>query len=957
MKKRFLSLLMVLLLIFTIFSASLEAAASDINYTNTVSYDTYGFNPATLKTITKNDIESINNYLDSIDNPDSEQAVRLKIAVAYLNNSGEQSVEYSATAPVYDTTEMSVINDKVQRFRYNVNMKVLSVALPHMEASNIYYGALYKMGSETREGLLNLADDSEHIAEVKVKKKVSDFSVTINRTNTELGLRTSVLPYVRWTDKNGKTHVLYSDESVSKSPAGWLKSAISVCLSNKNSGAYAAYISRVTKMSGMECYEDLDLLNLFLGLASTSNQVQALSLLKAYKADADKDFYYELLTDLFSFAFTTDVNDIGTKHYYDPLNDLTKVHSYSGNFGVDMGNPAVFSDNFRMFRAGSGDAFIVYNLDAGITELSVDTFFVVDLSNLVLDDSLIRFYVSPDNANWTELTNPVINNIGVSYAYYKRNFKFYNIDPINKYVRIVLPDKSVFSPMLSEVRINDVDKEDGRFEGRPAATFYVDAENGNDSNSGLLPNEAFRTLSKINGKYFQAGDKILLKSGQTFVGQLSLNGKGSSENPITVGIYGGEQKAKISSYGVAATVLAEHIVIENLEITNPSGTAGIFITNDGGGEKKDITVRNCYIHDVDVNENQFAYQSGGIVVFIDGTETAWFDDIVIENNIIENVSRVGIYLGTNWAGRPGMAGINQYVSDSEGWYPLTNCVIRGNEVIDAHGDGIMAIGAANLLIEKNIVNNAFCTTKQIGPAAVGLWTTNTNDAVMQYNDVGFTNLPAGCADGESFDIDIASVRTVVQYNYSHDNDSGFLLICNFGDGYKVSRDHIVRFNLSVNDVATAGQGVFMLVGANPNTHIYNNTIYMGGAKRKVMPVYHFGEATTDFTFTNNIFYGESNINLSWGNTGADYSNFKYNKNVFVNVSRPYNKGVTVSNSVYTNPLFANTSVSTNAPRKDVIAGFTPTRKITGAAVIENNGGKDITGASIGNEAFFGCVAH
>lgn len=950
-KNRFLSLLTALSLVFTVFGSTLVSAED--------SSDALSFDPSALTTITQDDIEDINSYLSSVDNPDSEQALRLKLAVAYLNGSGEQSVEYSATAPVYDTTEMSVIGESTQKFRYNVDMKVLSVALPLLGASDIYYGALYKIGSATRDGLLALEGESGNTAEVKVKKNITDFSITINRgTNTELGLRTSVLPYIRWTDKEGKKHILHSDESVSKSPAGWLKSAIGICLSNKNSLAYSAYISRVSQMSGMESYADLDLLNLFLGLSETANQVEALTLLNEYKADSDKEFYYSLLMDLFSFAFDTDVNDIGTKQYYDPLTNFSNTYSHSANLSIDTGNPAVFNDNFRIFRADTGDAYITYKLDAGIKEFSVNTFFRVSSSDMVLDDSLIEFYVSPNNSDWTAVTDPVIDNIGISYSFYKRIFKIYNIDPENKYVKIVLPDKSVSSPMLTSVRINNIDEEDGLFEDRPAATFYVDSENGSDSNSGLLPGEAFKTVNKINSKYFKAGDKILFKSGQTFGGLLSLNGKGSEDNPITVGIYGGEEKAKISSTGIAVTVISEHIVIENLEITTPNGTAGIYITNSGGGEHSDITVRNCYIHDVDVNEKQFAYQSGGIVVFVDGTEAAWFDDIVIENNIIENVSRVGIFLGTNWAERPGYpSGLNEYVSDSEGWYPATNCVIRSNEVTDARGDGIVAVGAVGVLIEKNTVNNAFCTTKQTGKAVVGVWTVATIDAVMQYNDVGYTNLPSGNADGDAFDIDTASVRTVVQYNYSHDNASGFLLICDFSDDGVVGYGHTVRFNLSVNDVATAGQGVFMLTGLNPDTHIYNNTIYMGGTARKVMPVYHFSRATSGFTFTNNIFYGESDITYSWGNSGGDYSDFLYNKNVFVNVSVPSNTGVTVSDPIYIDPVFANTSVSTDAPRDTVISGFTPTVKIPGAAEIADNGGKDITGAPIGEEAFFGCVAY
>ncbi len=947
-KKRFLSLLLSANLILSLFGTMpFTVTAADFNLSDT-------------DVIYKSDVDSINAYLDSVADPYSEHALRLKIAVEYLSNSAAQSVEYSATAPVYDTTEMSVVESAAQKFRYNVNIEVLAVALPAMGAQKVYYGALYETKSATREELIAFEGDDAHTSEAAAIGKIKNFSITVNRSGTELGLRTSVLPYIRWIDAAGEEHILYSDESVSKSPVGWLKSAIDICLSNKQSAAYLSYITRVNKMSEMDSYSGIDLFSLFEAIASTTNQIEALSVLKTYKQDADKDFYYTLITDLFSFTLSANVNAAETPSYFnDPLNNLNNTYSNSGSWSIDSGNPAVFGDNYRLFRSGSGDASITYRLDAGISEFSVSAFFPGASSADALDDSLIQIYTSQDGSNWTDALNPEIENIGSSYGYYKRIYRCYGINPLNKYVKVVLPDKSVASPLLTQVRINKIDKEECRFEGRLSATYYVDAENGSDSNSGLFTNEAFRTLSRISGKYFQPGDRILFKSGQTFYGQLNISGCGSDESPIFVGTYGGEEKAKIcASVGSAVTVISEHIVIENLEITNPVGTAGILITTCGEGIKSDITVRNCYIHDIDVNERQFAYQSGGIVAFVDGVETAWFDGVVIENNIIENTARTGIYLGTVFAARPGVWGINNYVSDDEGWYPLTDCIVRGNEVTDARGDGIMAVGAKNILIERNTVNNAFCTQLQRSVACVALWTTNTNDAVMQYNDVGHTNLPAGNADGDAFDIDIASVRTVVQYNYSHDNASGFLLICNFGDGYKISRDHTVRFNLSVNDVAAAGQGVFMLTGANPGTEIYNNTVYMGGTSRAVQPVYHFGDTTSDFTFTNNIFYAEDNIGLIWGNTGADYIDFVYRNNIFWNVEIPGNAGVTVLDAVTDiDPGFADVSVSPDGTREDVISGFTPTASLAGAEIIQNNGGKDITGESIGSSAFYGCVSY
>ena len=77
------------------------------------------------------------------------------------------------------------------------------------------------------------------------------------------------------------------------------------------------------------------------------------------------------------------------------------------------------------------------------------------------------------------------------------------------------------------------------------------------------------------------------------------------------------------------------------------------------------------------------------------------------------------------------------------------------------------------------------------------------------------------------DSDWNSRNTIIQYNYSHDNDGGLLLICN--DGSQSPKDSagnvgtIVRHNISQND---HHRGI-KLSGPVKNTLVHNNTIYVG----------------------------------------------------------------------------------------------------------------------------------
>ena len=47
-----------------------------------------------------------------------------------------------------------------------------------------------------------------------------------------------------------------------------------------------------------------------------------------------------------------------------------------------------------------------------------------------------------------------------------------------------------------------------------AATYYVDATNGQDTNTGLSETNAWKTIANVNGSSFKAGDQILFKRGE-----------------------------------------------------------------------------------------------------------------------------------------------------------------------------------------------------------------------------------------------------------------------------------------------------------------------------------------------------------------------------------------------------------------------------------------------------------
>lgn len=79
-------------------------------------------------------------------------------------------------------------------------------------------------------------------------------------------------------------------------------------------------------------------------------------------------------------------------------------------------------------------------------------------------------------------------------------------------------------------------------------TYYVDATLGNDANSGLTPQSAWKTLNKVNTFNLQPGNSVALKRGEVWREKLTLNSS-SNGNPnayIKITAYGEGKKPQIN---------------------------------------------------------------------------------------------------------------------------------------------------------------------------------------------------------------------------------------------------------------------------------------------------------------------------------------------------------------------------------------------------------------------------
>jgi hypothetical protein len=408
-------------------------------------------------------------------------------------------------------------------------------------------------------------------------------------------------------------------------------------------------------------------------------------------------------------------------------------------------------------------------------------------------------------------------------------------------------------------------------------TYHVDSADGSDENDGLSPERAWKTLPRANAVRFRPGDRILLRAGGTWRGQLHPMGSGTSEKPIRIGVYGEGQKPHIAGEGYvnAAILLYDQadIEIDGLELSNRhpadlrSQRSGILAYGVQGGELGSLTVRNCLVHDVEgyvgsphrTNSGGSKADQGGIMVYVPaGNPTTRFNGVVIEDCVVRDCVVVAI----------SVSNINVDHMRRGGGLPLTGVVVRRCRVERAGGDAILLIKCDRPLVEHCLVAGANCMAWN---NVLGISTAYCDHGVLQYNEVyGMKTRNAS----QAFGADHGSRNTIVQYNYSHDNEGGFFLSASRGRIPCWSENNIVRYNVSVNDEAN----VFLITGPGRGNRIYNNTVFVGPhLSTKIVSHYEDVGYPQDSLYANNIIvnHGSGGYDLGKSTGNAFESNLLF----------------------------------------------------------------------------------
>lgn len=468
--------------------------------------------------------------------------------------------------------------------------------------------------------------------------------------------------------------------------------------------------------------------------------------------------------------------------------------------------------------------------------------------------------------------------------------------------------------------------------------YYVDC--GALSNgTGASFSSPWNSLSSVNGKSggFSAGDRILFKRDTICSGQLAPQGSGAAGSPIVISDYStGATKPLIQGLGlVEDTILLtnqQYWEIANLRVTNkPVGATptrgtfrGIHVYNTSGTRLNHLYIKNNEVYDIWTKSgeeagttlNQFKAWAG-IHVRTDDSAGSSYDDVLIEGNVVHE------------SGGTGIATTGELTTATVDYF--TNVRVRQNEVYNGRADGIIIRSSLNPLIEYNFVHNNGNGGK--GQGTVALWVRSTRGAVVQYNEVSYQGLTGG--DGQGLDADLNAKETIFQYNYSHNNYGGMLLIYN-----NSATGTVARYNISIDD---AVYRPFLTL--NESATIYNNTfIQRGGTNTKAL----LKSSSWSTTIYNNIFWRQNAPTKTYDSTSDVAADFRNNSFFYAAGSHPSDEPTGNGNST-ADPMFV-TAPTAAVDGRGSVTGYRlkPGSPALGSGyVIASNGGKDYFGNTVG----------
>jgi parallel beta-helix repeat protein len=362
-----------------------------------------------------------------------------------------------------------------------------------------------------------------------------------------------------------------------------------------------------------------------------------------------------------------------------------------------------------------------------------------------------------------------------------------------------------------------------------AATYYVDAQRGNDSNNGTSASTAWKSISKLNQTTFRPGDTILLRRGQVWREQLNLQSSGETQRLITLDSYGEGGLPEISGADVLPEAGWSKCESCGDKVwQTPVETQPNVVLQDGQkgtrrGSSSELK-----------NANDWAWSAGTLLIYAEDQPAKAF----ARRGVEVGARPIGINLtGLSYIRirnvRVSAANAAPYALGSDIWGIATgrkgpaphDIHVENCEILNSAGDGIHLEGVQNSVISSNLVADNENVGIQIYRSVEAFPVSDitiANNEVHHNHFIGI-NL-AGCPAGESCrtirnEHQLTVTKVKIVGNKAYANGAGIYL--------HQTTDSVVSENTSRDNTDTTrkGEGYGVGLSGSSNNIIERNECY------------------------------------------------------------------------------------------------------------------------------------
>ena len=442
----------------------------------------------------------------------------------------------------------------------------------------------------------------------------------------------------------------------------------------------------------------------------------------------------------------------------------------------------------------------------------------------------------------------------------------------------------------------------------------------------------------VNAVNFERTVKFQFSSGSVEFDVISLN------NQL---IYGGSIK-RLAGFGGA----------ENSWGSGKNVRFGIKVVASTQ-ELENFSFNNLYIHDIyptpDLSNNM--HLGYGIKLETQSDTVAGLLNTISNVKVINTtISETGHY--GFWIKSLGLNGIDSIKNNN---ILVDNCVFE-----HTGGSGFVPNKSKNVLVQNSIFNHTGSSIdNRMWKRGSGMWSFDCKNVVAQHNK--FMNAH-GPMDSYGSHIDYGNENVVFQYNYSYNNEGGFVEILgdNINCGY--------RYNISVNDGYREDPNgspwdkkgkIFWIsnfCGQNPircpnvGTFIYNNTVFVNDTLNP--EIYFWPDIGDVHVYNNLIAVGQNGIIVPTLIENS-LNELYISHNLFYDTSR-INLDINLkNNALYGDPLLINSvnlgennpsayQIQNNSPA--IESGFLINGSNDSTNYIKHNGGLDYFGNSVSHNS-------